>query len=123
MKEPILLVEDDPDIQENLCLFLELEGYRVQSAFNGQQALDYLRAAQPASLILLDLMMPVMDGYEFLDAFFAHQPKAFGGFPLIVISAVPEVARIARERGLSFIKKPIDLEKLLTEIGSRCARP
>lgn len=64
----ILLVEDDSAINDSFSILLHQEGYHVEVAFNGQEALDLLTTYQP-DLILLDLLMPVMDGKEFLKAF------------------------------------------------------
>ena len=61
----ILLVEDNAAVRQILTLFLEGAGYGVAGAANGRQALDYLRQAGPPQVILLDLAMPVMDGWEF----------------------------------------------------------
>jgi CheY-like chemotaxis protein len=118
---PILLVEDDPDIQELLRLFLELEGFRVNSATNGLEALDYLKEGNPACVILLDLMMPIMNGYEFLNEFYSDSSKKFGEIPIIVISAATDIEPVARKRGIPFVKKPIDLDVLLTTIGGSCS--
>src|SRR4051812_41979626 len=106
----ILLVEDDPDIQENLQLFLGTEGFSVRSAYNGQEALELLNRGERFSAILLDLMMPVMDGYEFLDALGSAGSEDFRQTPVIALSASPDLARVARNRGIAFVKKPIDLE-------------
>jgi CheY-like chemotaxis protein len=118
---PILLVEDDPDIQENLRFLLNLEGYQVQSANNGKESLAYLQAANPASVILLDLMMPVMDGYEFLENFYAEDsPTLAHEIPVVVLSAARDFEGVPRERGIAFVKKPIDIDHLLDVIRTRC---
>src|SRR6266404_8186598 len=61
----VLLVEDDPDISEVLAQLLEDEGVHVSSASNGREALTSLQRGAPPDVIVLDLMMPVMDGWEF----------------------------------------------------------
>lgn len=117
----ILLVEDDPDIQESLRLFLELEGFTVESAHNGAEAFAYLLAKRPASVILLDLMMPIMNGYEFLEkaqAFGTPEAESVCGIPIVVLSAATDLERVARERDVRFVKKPIDLDRLLEVIRS-----
>jgi CheY-like chemotaxis protein len=110
------LVEDDQDIQDNLRLFLELEGYSVQSALNGREALHKLRAGGPVRMILLDLMMPVMDGYEFLEALTLEENASLAAAPIVLLSASPDVERIAGVHQLHFIRKPIDLEQLVEAI-------
>jgi len=65
MVAPILIVDDDPNLQRLMTKFLKLEGFSSIPANNGQEALDYLRNGGSASVILLDLRMPVMDGWAF----------------------------------------------------------
>jgi len=82
----ILVVEDDPDLRENLCEVLELEGFRAVGVTNGLEALEYLRTHAPPCLILLDVMMPRMSGSEFR----AQQrvDERFSGVPVIAVSAM-----------------------------------
>ena len=70
----VFIVEDDLDTREMIGRFLELEGFAVESAANGLQALDRLRTGTRACVILLDLMMPVMDGWEFRRRQASHSP-------------------------------------------------
>lgn len=81
----LLLVDDDADIRESLQLVLEDMGYRVRIAENGKDALENLKLAPKPDIIVTDLMMPVMNGFEFLQALREH-PK-FGGIPIVVMSA------------------------------------
>ena len=62
---PVLIVEDDEDLREMMAQLLTLEGFQTAAVANGREALDYLRATAKPNVILLDLMMPVMDGWEF----------------------------------------------------------
>src|SRR3712207_6404701 len=90
----LLVVEDDQDIRETLQQALELEGYQVSTAGNGKEALDILHLADPPSrphLILLDLMMPIMDGWEFLEK--ARSTNLLSGIPVVIVSAAGERAR------------------------------
>jgi CheY-like chemotaxis protein len=108
----ILVVDDDQAIRETLSEVLEDEGYSVASAENGQDAMRYLRQRSPPSLILLDLMMPVMNGWQFRDE--QLRDPSLSNIPVVVISADPSV----RQRTASIavdhcIRKPIDLEELL----------
>ena len=81
----ILIVEDDPDTREMLERFLQLEGFEVRTAANGQIALQALQADSALNVILLDLMMPVMNGWQFRQAQ-AMDPK-LSRIPVVVVSA------------------------------------
>ena len=111
----ILLVEDDFDVREALAETLRDEGYRVECAVDGEQALDYLRAGARPGLILLDLMMPRMSGSEF--RMVQKVDPALRHVPVVLLSAdgrMEEKARVLETAGA--IKKPIDLHELLTTI-------
>ncbi len=117
----ILLVEDDPDIAKNLKEVLELEGYEVVVAPNGQKALATLRsreATRPA-VILLDLLMPVMTGWEFLEV--QKADVEIKDIPVIALSAAGEKAQAALAQ--AFIKKPLEIDHLihLIEVFSKGA--
>jgi len=109
----ILVVEDDDDIRDSLKELLEEEGYQVDTAANGEQALNRLRGGAP-QLILLDLMMPVMDGWEFQKQL--RESPSFSRVPIIVISA----SKFSREplNAAAFIPKPLDAGVLLETIES-----
>lgn len=110
----ILVVDDDLDIRETLLELLEVEGYSARGAANGQEALDRLRQAR-ASVILLDLMMPVMDGFEFRKQ--QLDDPVLRDIPVIVVSAGGNCERSARELGAhGCVKKPLDVSKLLDSI-------
>src|SRR6201747_1964198 len=79
----ILVVDDDPDILQTLALCLSTEGYRILVASNGREALDVLDTAEP-SVILLDLMMPVMAGWQFVAAL---EERGKRDMPLLILSA------------------------------------
>ena len=81
----VFVVEDDVDTRDMLGKFLELEGFRVEVASNGQQALERLASGVHPCVILLDLMMPVMDGWQFRRHQARHQEIA--EIPVIVVSA------------------------------------
>lgn len=118
----VLVVDDDFDIRDTLRELLELEGYTVQVAVNGREALDRLRNGARPGLILLDLMMPEMSGWEFRNAQLAEAPE-IANIPVLVLSATPDVARSAEQlRAAGYIRKPFDLDQLLDEVQSR-ARP
>jgi CheY-like chemotaxis protein len=110
----VLVVEDDADIRSGVRDLLEDEGYQVRTAANGREALDSLAQASRPCLILLDLMMPVMDGHQFLGKL--RLQSEWADIPVVVVSAVvtafPEVA--------GFIKKPFDPEVLLSSVKKYC---
>ena len=99
--------------------FLELEGFRVELASNGKQALDRLKAGVEPCVILLDLMMPVMDGWQFRRQQVNDQHLA--DIPVIVVSAAGK-DRIAEIDANAYLSKPVDLEQLLERVTHYCAR-
>jgi two-component system, chemotaxis family, chemotaxis protein CheY len=111
----ILLVEDDFDVREALVETLREEGYRVDCAGDGEQALEYLRDGGRPGLILLDLMMPRMSGSEF--RMVQRVDPALRDLPVVLLSAdgrMDEKARALEVAGA--IRKPIDLDELLAVI-------
>lgn len=112
----ILLVEDDIDILDNLQAFLEMENFEVATVANGKQAIELLKKEGRPRLILLDLMMPIMNGYEML-----AEMKKSGIFqdnpiPVILLSAATDIEETARHQVTKFVRKPIALDKLLETI-------
>jgi CheY-like chemotaxis protein len=106
----VLVVDDDEVILESIQLALMDEGYTVVVASNGQEALDRARAHSP-SLILLDMKMPVMDGWTFAAAY-REQPTPRA--PIVVMTAAHDSRARAAEIGAdSFLAKPFDLDHLL----------
>lgn len=101
------MVEDDIDILSSLVEVIREEGYEVRSAANGYQALAAL-AQEPADLIFLDLMMPVMDGWKFLEELNHRFPGRRP--PVVLLSAVHPLADEARKLGVErYLPKPFDL--------------
>lgn len=120
MPRKILIVEDDFDVRQSLSHALEEEGYSVAAAANGKDALDYLDQNSRPCVILLDLMMPVMNGYDFR-AEQLNQAK-LAKIPVILLSADPNIAKRASElRVAGYIGKPIDLDVLLDAVKKYCA--
>jgi CheY-like chemotaxis protein len=113
----VMVVEDDYAIRETLRELLEEEGYRVTQASNGAEALARLRDSDgPPTLILLDLMMPVMDGWEFRDAI-AGDPR-LAEIPVIVISADHSLdKKVSAMRVQGWLAKPFELGQLLAAVG------
>jgi CheY-like chemotaxis protein len=114
----ILAIEDDLDLRTNLKIFLEDEGYTVILAKHGQAALDYLSGIVILpSLILLDLMMPVMDGWTFREKQDAN--VRLQDIPVIVFTASGNLGRPLSVKAI--IKKPVNLELLLQGIEKHSA--
>lgn len=111
----ILVIEDDPDVRSMISIMLNIEGYHVDTAENGREALEKLRGGADPDLILVDLMMPVMNGWQFR----AEQVRDpdFAQIPAIVISGGDRVAEHTRALGATdYLRKPIDLEVLLATV-------
>ena len=116
----VLVVDDDPDILQTLALCLSTEGYRVLMAANGREALDVLSREQPA-VILLDLMMPVMDGWQFVNEIDARGMRKS---PLLILSADRAVqGHAAKLRADAFLAKPFDLDELLGKVSQLTGGP
>jgi CheY-like chemotaxis protein len=115
----VLVVEDDPDIQQVLRFALEMAGYPVTTAGNGVEAMRQLQAATPPCLILLDLMMPVMDGWQFRAA--QQRDPALAAIPVVVISADGRVPQKATSMGAAgYLAKPVDFDKLVEVVQRYC---
>jgi CheY-like chemotaxis protein len=108
MPEPILIVEDDEPVRDAMREILEEEGYAITCAINGEEALRVLAEDPPPRLILLDLMMPVMNGWELLRALRASATLA--GIPVVVLSSLSGAETPA---GVPAVKKPISVQALL----------
>ena len=116
-RSAILLVEDDRDIREGLAELLEQEGYTVTSAANGKEGLSALKEMEPPCLILLDLMMPVMNGLEFLEAL--EKERLQSKIPVVVVSAYHDMGRnLSGVAG--FLGKPVDYDSLLKVVRTHC---
>jgi CheY-like chemotaxis protein len=111
----VLVVDDDPDILDALSEILEVEGYEVQRARNGREALQRLERGLP-DLVLLDLMMPVMDGWELIKAL--SQDDRLATLPVVVISALDQDEQLGFRR----IKKPFDIDELVKIVAEMCVR-
>jgi len=112
--ERIMLVEDDPSERETLEEVLREHGYLVTTAENGRQALELLRTSVPSDLIVLDLRMPVMDGWEFRAA--QRGDPDLRAIPVVAVSA-DEGAKAAAIDAQAFLRKPVTIEALLDAVG------
>jgi CheY-like chemotaxis protein len=114
----VLVVEDDLDARESLCALLETEGYSVRSASHGKEALRILRESG-ACIVVLDIFMPVMNGFEFLLE--KSRDPDLAKLPVVVVSADAAAARRASGGGVTAaLTKPVDHERLLALIRDHC---
>lgn len=116
-KNQILIVEDAVDIQVLLTNLLEMEGYDVKTADNGQEAIDLLKSStELPGLILLDLMMPVMDGYVFRRE--QEKDPRLSAIPVVVMTADGDYqSKSARIGAKGYLKKPFTkVEDILSKI-------
>ena len=115
----ILLVDDNADVRDAIAYFLEREGADVAVAGDGEEALNVLRADPLRCLILLDLQMPGMDGWEFRRR--QRLSPMMAGIPVVVVSGLPDLA--AAVQGMSAraaFRKPVELELLLGAVATHC---
>jgi CheY-like chemotaxis protein len=106
----VLVVDDEADVREVIADFLELLGCDVHTAANGREALDNLARARP-NLILLDYMMPVMDGRTFGMALRRQRPYA--EVPIVLMTAFPQADDVGQEIGaMACLRKPFDMDEL-----------
>jgi CheY-like chemotaxis protein len=112
----VLIVEDNPDARGMLTFACEVEGHVVQQAADGQQALDCLADGARPDVILLDLAMPVMDGWQFRAAQKAR--REWADIPVVVVSAHENLKEVAAIAPRACFKKPIDLDALLRTLHS-----
>jgi urea transport system substrate-binding protein len=110
----VLVVDDDEDLRERIADTLQSHGLSVTQASNGQEALEIVDQMMPA-LIILDMNMPVMDGWEFAKQFYRRQQIA----PVIVLTAEKRVNQSAADIGAKYaLGKPIDTNRLLAMVDS-----
>lgn len=112
----ILIVEDDEDIRSVMVDLLESEGYTTKAASNGREALDVLDSMAKPCLVLLDMMMPIMNGRQFLDTIMSDALLA--PIPVLIVSAVAD--KTNTEGSIGFLKKPIDIDVVLNVVSQYC---
>jgi CheY-like chemotaxis protein len=110
----VLVVDDDPDILDAICDILEAEGYGVSRARHGLEALEQVDSSRP-DVILLDLMMPVMDGVAFSQAL--RQRPRVSDIPIVVISADGNPQRATAVGAVGYLAKPFDIDALLAQVA------
>lgn len=122
MADAVLVVEDDADLREMMEQLLDLEGFIPLTAPNGRDALALLRERGPVKVILLDLMMPIMDGWEF-----RRQQRCdprLADIPVVVVSAV-DAERLQELDPVAVFRKPLAFPNVIACLQDLCegARP
>jgi CheY-like chemotaxis protein len=121
----VLVVDDNADVRELLRVALQAEGYMVACVDNGRAALLHLRSHAVTCMIVLDLMLPVMDGAHFRTA--QLHDRSLAWIPVILMSGAADADRRARELGAQrLIRKPLDLDEVnraVREVGCCQVRP
>lgn len=115
-KGSVLVVDDDPDIRRLICEELTAAGYQVVAARHGREALDHLRASALPDLIVLDLVMPVMDGWEFRRQQVAEPSLAT--IPVLILTVVE--APLMPTGAAAYLKKPFEFPRLINIVGILC---
>jgi CheY-like chemotaxis protein len=113
----VLVVEDDLDVREMLEMWLQFNGYTTDVACNGREALDRAIKRRPC-VVLLDLMMPVMDGWEFRRR--QRADPRIADVPVVCVSAVHDQAGASGDLETLCMSKPVDLDVLLAVISENC---
>jgi two-component system chemotaxis response regulator CheY len=112
----VLVVDDDVDMRVLLKVALTADGYRVAGVPNGREALHYLRSHADTCIILLDLMLPVMDGASFRQA--QLRDRSLAWIPVVVMSAAMDADQRARDIGARrLVRKPLDLDDVRQTLG------
>ncbi len=118
IKKRVLVVDDEPGMAHVLGIKLRLHGFEVISAANGTEGIDLARTQKP-DIILLDIVMPDLSGFDVLD-----QVRTFSQIPIIMFTARPELARFAKEVGADdTIAKPFDPDKIVEKINLLLSKP
>jgi CheY-like chemotaxis protein len=115
----VLVVEDDENVRQVLIRLIGRAGYSVQGAADGREALTAMRILRP-TVVLLDIQMPVMDGFEFRRQQLLEPTLA--SIPIICLTGAHDPERIAFELKAHCLAKPLDLDKLLQEVATVCDR-
>jgi CheY-like chemotaxis protein len=113
----LLVVDDDPDLRETLCEVLGSEGYEVSSASTGREALEKLRASTPPDLILLDVVMPDMDGRKLFHTL--QRDPSLRGVRVLGLTGTPGKKALP----CPTISKPVGLDFLLRSVAAALRTP
>jgi CheY-like chemotaxis protein len=114
----VLLVEDDESMRDDLAYLIQKRGYNVETAADGEEALEKLRARDGACVIILDLMMPVMDGWQTRAELLKDQDLAH--IPVILLSGIADSRLASTLSAVDYVTKPIDFDKLYRLVDVHC---
>jgi CheY-like chemotaxis protein len=114
----VLIVEDNEVTRDVIALILESNGYEVSTADNGRAALERLRGGDRPGLILLDLMMPVMDGWQFREE--QRRDRSLADIPVVVCTAAGEAVQKDALGAAELLSKPVEADDLLAAVGRHC---
>jgi CheY-like chemotaxis protein len=115
---PVLVVEDDADVREAMVQVLLAAGHEAVPAGDGQDALAQLDGGLEPCIILLDLMMPRMDGWAFIE----HHRRRERRTPIIVVSAYGSQEQVRSSGVIAYMRKPVDIDALLAMVDEHCPR-
>ena len=116
----VLVVEDDREQREALCAMLDLEGFEHAEAANGREALDYLDRSRAPCLVLLDLEMPVMNGWDFREK--QLEDESLSDIPVVVVTASDRASSQRFPGAAGFLWKPLKFEKVVAVLDRMCIR-
>ena len=115
----VLVVDDNDDLRDALSCLLEQEGFAVEGADNGVHALEHLRSGVRPCLILLDLHMPVMDGFEFRSI--QREDPTLTSIPVVIYSGAADLASDAEKLDVpNYFQKPLNLDALVALVHRFC---
>lgn len=116
----ILVIDDDKDIRDTLAELLELEGFGVMQAQNGLEGYALLDSHEKPCMIVLDLMMPVMTGWEFLKEWKTDKWARLADIPLVVTSGAAGLTGLDHQYNCVVLQKPVDIGRLLDLAQQHC---
>jgi two-component system, chemotaxis family, chemotaxis protein CheY len=116
----VLIVEDDDDVREFMELLVSSSGYETMTARDGQEALLRMRQRRPC-MVLLDLQMPRMDGWQFRER--QLEDPSLARVPVVCITAFFDPELVTRKLGIRCLNKPVDLPTVISAVETTCGRP
>ncbi len=118
LQQQVLIVEDDADIRECMADVLSTAGYSVRTAANGLEGINVLRDGYRPCVVLLDLMMPVMNGQEFLVRVRERSEPEIAEIPVVVVTAAGQ--NVSAPGANALVRKPFEVDALLLEVARQC---